>query len=237
MKFTYLLINFLTVLIPFIYSFHPKIKFYKQWKSFLMAAVVVALIFISWDAYFTARGVWNFNPKYLIGLNIFGLPIEEILFFICIPFACVFTYFCLNKFWNLKWKKRTETIVCLSLAAVLFIIGVAHINQVYTSFTFISTAAICLLLEFVLKVDFFSKALTTYAVLLIPFLIVNGLLTGSGLAEPVVSYNNDENLGIRILTIPIEDAVYGFELFLLNIYFFHLFRRQSYHTSERLSFT
>jgi lycopene cyclase domain-containing protein len=45
---------------------------------------------------------------------------------------------------------------------------------------------------------------------LIPFLIINGILT----AIPVVIYNNDENLGKRIYTIPIEDTVYALTMLL-----------------------
>ena len=59
-----------------------------------------------------------------------------------------------------------------------------------------------------------------YLFLLIPFFIVNGILTGTGLEAPIVWYNNQENLGVRLLTIPIEDAFYGFELILLNVFFY-----------------
>jgi lycopene cyclase domain-containing protein len=60
-------------------------------------------------------------------------------------------------------------------------------------------------------------------VVLIPFFIVNGLLTGTGLEEPVVWYNNQENVGIRLLTIPIEDTIYGFLLIGLNITLYETF--------------
>jgi lycopene cyclase domain-containing protein len=50
----------------------------------------------------------------------------------------------------------------------------------------------------------------SYLIHLIPFLIVNGILT----AIPVVKYNNTENLGIRIFTIPAEDTVYALTMLL-----------------------
>jgi lycopene cyclase domain-containing protein len=55
--------------------------------------------------------------------------------------------------------------------------------------------------------------LVSYAICIIPFLIVNGFLT----AIPVVIYNDAENLGKRIYTIPFEDIFYGMLLVLMNI--------------------
>jgi len=60
-------------------------------------------------------------------------------------------------------------------------------------------------------------------VLMIGFFPVNGILTGTGLESPIVNYNPDEIIGFRMLTIPVEDAVYGYSMFLLNLYFFKLF--------------
>lgn len=220
MKFVYLLIDFFTVLVPLIFSFHPKIKFYKTWKSFFAASVLVALFFLVWDLIFTRLGVWSFNPRYITGIFLFGLPIEEVLFFICVPFSCVFTYYCLDKFYRLDWNAKTEVVFCILFSLSLLIIGFFSLEKLYTSVTFISTALVCLLLKFAAKISWFGKAVTVYIILLIPFLIVNGLLTGTALEEAVVRYNNAENLGVRILTIPIEDIAYGFELILLNIFCF-----------------
>lgn len=217
MKFLYLLVDFFTVIIPFLFSFHPKIKFYKTWKQFFIATSIVAVIFIIWDAVFTRLGVWSFNPRYVIGVYFLSLPIEEILFFICIPFSCVFTFYCLDKFYDLGWKDKTEKNFVIVLFIVLMLASLFYGEKYYTSITFITTAFVCAFLKFIFRVTWFGKAITVYAILLIPFIIVNGILTGSGLPHPVVSYNSNEIMNIRLFTIPFEDVFYGLELFLLNL--------------------
>lgn len=227
MKSLYLLVNFFTIIIPFIFSFHPKIKFHRTFKSFFLSAILVGTVFVIWDAIFTSMGVWNFNPKYLHGIYFFKLPLEEILFFICIPFSCVFTYFCLDKFFNLKWNNQIEAVFCIIFSLFLLALSIYFYDRIYTTITFLSTALVCLYLKFIAKVDWFGKATFVYVILLIPFFMVNGVLTGSGIEEAVVRYNPSDFIGFRVLTIPIEDAFYGFELILLNIYFYKLFQKKT----------
>ena len=227
MKFTYLCIDLFSVLIPFVFSFHPKVKFSGHFKTFFAANGIVAILFLGWDVFFTHKGVWGFNPVYVSGIYLAGLPLEELLFFICIPFACVFTYHLIGRYFNIRWKQQKENIFVISLSVILLVTGLYFHSLAYTSVTFISTALILLILRFVFRVSWMGKLFTVYPVLLIPFFLVNGILTGSGLKEPVVWYNNDENLGIRLLTIPVEDMVYGFELILLNIFLFEYFKAKT----------
>lgn len=217
MKYTYLLIDFFTIIVPFIFSFHPKLNFYKTWKAFFPAVIITGLIFILWDVYFTNLGVWGFNPTYLIGLNIANLPLEEILFFFCIPYSCVFTYHCLNLFIKKSVAAPTEKIITLSFIIIALTIGLLSLDKVYTATTFILLAALLTFAKFIARVSWLAKFYVIYGVLLFPFLIVNGLLTGTGLDAPVVWYNNNEIFGVRILTIPVEDVFYGMDLILMNL--------------------
>ena len=227
MKSLYLLIDLFTVIIPFLFSFHPKIKFYKEWRWFIPANIITACLFITWDIIFTKNGVWGFNDRYLTGIYFYNLPVEELLFFVCIPYACVFTYYCLNRFYKLNWKPITENVITISIVILLLATGIYYYSRLYTSAVFISLPILLLAIKYFFKNDWLGKLFFIYPVLLIPFFIVNGILTGTGLDEPVVWYNDNENMGLRIMTIPVEDIFYGFELILLNIFFYKLFRSAS----------
>lgn len=220
MKGLYLLIDFCTVIVPFLFSFHPKLQFYKHFKEFFLSSFIVGLLFVLWDIYFTAIGVWGFNPSYLVGVYFFNLPIEELLFFICVPFACVYSYHCLNLFYDFSMEQKSEQRVVAIFSVVLLVMGFLFYNRLYSSVTFISLALLLVYFSFIKRTSWLGKLMKIYLFLLVPFFIVNGILTGTGLEAPIVWYNNQENLGVRLLTIPIEDAFYGFELILLNVFFF-----------------
>ena len=55
-----------------------------------------------------------------------------------------------------------------------------------------------------------------YSIILIPFFIVNGILTGMWISEEVVWYNDEENLGFRLMIIPVEDVFYGMAMLLMT---------------------
>ena len=215
---TYLLINILSISVPFLFSFHPRLKFYKKWYAVFSAILIPGIVFILWDILFTRWGVWGFNSSHLSGISWLGLPIEEWLFFICIPYACLFTYFSLSVLIKKDFIETYAKPLSLLLITVLIFIALINIDRIYTSVTFLAAALFLSLHLLIFKSGYLGRFYLAYLVIyLFPFLLVNGILTGSFLAEPVVWYNNAENLSLRIFTIPIEDFVYGLLLFLMNV--------------------
>ena len=225
MKFTYLLVNLCSVAIPLAFSFEGKVQFYKKWKALFPALLIPATMFVIWDSLFTTQGVWGFNEQYLTGIKLYNLPLEEVLFFFCIPYCCVFSYEVLNYFIKQdllgKYARYGATILAYMLVAIAF----QYSDLSYTFYTAIFTLAFLLLHLVVLKKPYWSRLVFAYLVILVPFFIVNGILTGTGLENPLVWYNDSENLGIRLLTIPIEDSIYGFLLIGSNISLFEYFRK------------
>lgn len=177
-------------------------------------------VFIPWDVIFTINGVWGFNSDHFLGFEIFSLPLEEWLFFICIPFACVFTHYALLLYFpNLKLNKVATKAISISLVLILFILALANYDKWYTLVNF-SLAIPLTWLVYKYNPQLLQHFFLTFLVMLIPFFIVNGVLTGSWIDNQVVWYNDAENLGIRMGTIPVEDSIYAYSMILMNLYYF-----------------
>jgi len=226
-KWLYIYINLGAISIPFIAGFDKRLRFDKQWKFLFPAMLFTMLLFIPWDMAKTYLGVWGFNPRYLSGFYIGNLPVEEWMFFVAIPYACLFTYHSLNYLVKKDYLGKYAAKVTPVLAILFLIIGLMNTGRLYTSVTFISTAAFLLFQRFVVKGEYMGRFYLMYLVTLIPFFIVNGLLTGSFIPEEVVFYDNTQNLGIRLGTIPVEDMVYGLLMLLMNVTWFEFLRSRS----------
>jgi lycopene cyclase domain-containing protein len=212
--YTYLALNLFSIAFPFAFSFTARSGFSKRFGRVFAAIAVVALPMLVWDAWFTARGVWGFNPDYYLGVRLFGLPLEEILFFFCIPFACLFIYDAVRKTPALALPERPVRAVASVLGVALLLLAGAHADRDYTALCFVLAAPFPLALAAGFLRDRVGHIATAYLFHLIPFFLVNGILT----ALPVVWYNDAENLGIRMGTIPVEDAAYSMILLFGSIF-------------------
>lgn len=216
----YLGLDVFSIAFPLAASFEGRVQYWRKWRGLFTGIGVMALVFLAWDAIFTANGVWGFNPRYTLGPRFLHLPIEEWLFFFTIPYSCVFLYEVMRHFVKRDVLGRLARPLSIALMVVLLVVGIWHFDRIYTAVTFLCTAAMLALHVFVLKSPYLGRFYLGYAISLIPFFLVNGILTGWLLPEPIVWYDNAENLGIRMNTIPLEDSMYLLFFLLLTITFY-----------------
>lgn len=218
---TYALLHIFTVVPVFALSFDRKVHYYTSWKHLFPAVLIMGAFFIAWDAFFGYTGVWGFNDRYLLGGRLAGLPWEEWMFFVTVPFGSFFIYRCLQAYFPNDSLRPYDKGITLVLSAVLLVLGIIHVEKLYTATTFLLTGGFLLYHYLYIPNTYRTLFYRAFLLILVPFLLINGVLTGGFTAAPVVVYNPEEFMGYRIGTIPVEDAVYGFLHLFGLVYWFH----------------
>ncbi len=210
---TYLTINLIIVAVPLALTFLPVFRFYRKWRPLLASIVIVGGLFIFWDALFTIRGDWTFNPLYVNGLKVLSLPPEEWLFFFTVPYSCLFLYegisaivldikiFYSSAFYVLlsglslyaAWMFRGKeyTLVVSLLSAAVFLLGASRLRYIFTSRVYWIWITLGMGL----------------------FVVFNHFLA----ALPVVIYSPLAITNFRLASIPIEDFFYNYCLLTLYL--------------------
>ena len=211
MNFEYLIFNLVVISGPAFFGSLKCCYIWNHWKQILIAIALPAIPFLFWDALVTGAH-WNFNPEYVSGIKIINLPIEEILFFITVPFACLFTWEMIirrakEKTLNLNWLRM---LVYFALPAGIYFFT---IGKQYTGLT-LSFLFLANLVDQFLKTNLlFDRRFYFYLLLIVIFtLIFNGYLTW----RPIVTYGVEYQLDFRTITIPVEDFFYGISLLWMN---------------------
>ena len=137
------------------------------------------------------------------------------------PFCCVFIYESTNYFFKPQIANQKNLKTSLLIGVILIVLALVFFEKIYTT-TYFSFSGIILILIFLCKPNWWKKFQIMFVFSLIPFLIVNGFLTGSFTDQPVVSYNDEQNLGIRLLNIPFEDIFYCFNILVLVVRFMNI---------------
>ncbi|MBM1107024.1 lycopene cyclase domain-containing protein [Aurantibacter crassamenti] len=223
----YLIILLVSLAGPLAMSFEKNLRLYTRWKYLLPAIFITMVVFVAWDIIFTDLGYWFFNPMYNSGIYINKLPLEEYLFFIAIPYACAFSFYAVQfhfpKFkLNAQWTKIVTYLMVFG--SLLISLLNRDLNYTFINFLFLP---VVLLLSYYFAKEVVQYYLAIYPILLIPFFIVNGILTGTGIEQAVFDYNPQAILGIRIFSIPIEDMFYNFSLLLSPLALTHVLEMRS----------
>jgi 1,4-dihydroxy-2-naphthoate octaprenyltransferase len=209
---TYLVIDFLIIILPLLVSFLPYLSYYKKWPSVLFSIITGGLFYVSWDIIATMRVDWSFNPQHVLGIYLFGLPLEEILFFVFVPYSLLLTYeqaVYFIKERTVPWKKEAGYIAGVLLLLASFL----YAGKNYTFMALFSSGVVLLLMSkfhsrIMRQLAYWAYIITGFLL----FILFNYFLT----SLPVVMYNPSAVTGLRFLTIPIEDFFYNYAM--LSLY-------------------
>ena len=240
----YLTVDLVVLAIPLVCSFDRKVRFVRFWPALFPAIAIMMALFIPWDIAFTEHGIWGFNPDYLSGLWIAGIPLEEWLFFICIPYACLFTYESLKHYVPSPIGKPFAIPASTLLAVLCACLAAALADRWYIGLTCALTALLSAGLAYGASRwptvrEWNHRLWFAYLPLLVPFILSNGVLTGirfwqypainrdvDVIADQIVWYNNDHNLQLRIFSMPVDDLVYGFLMIAMTVVAYEMIARR-----------
>lgn len=206
MRSEYLLFNILVLFGPIAASFEPRVRFFRAWSRAIGASALVAVPYLVWDALVTGHHWW-FNDLFTLGIRVAGLPIEEILFFLTVPFACIFVWEVLALRLPLERHPYLISTQVLLTSAALPGAWFLDAGLVYTGIAFLALPFVSLA-DWGLRVHLLrTRRFWIFQVVLILLItLFNGYLTG----RPVVLYNDAVKSGLHLFTIPLEDFLYGF---------------------------
>jgi lycopene cyclase domain-containing protein len=219
----YLSVLVFSVVIPLLLSFDKKIRFYRKWNALFPSIIIASSIYLTADIIFVKHGIWGFNPSYHSGIILLGLPLEEWLFFIAIPYASVFIHYVVVYY----FPKLVIGNIFVRTFTTMLIVLLIVLEKAYTTFNF-SLLIVVLVVALFDQSGLLNRYLFSFLFILIPFFIVNSLLTGTFIPGEVFWYNDRAILGIRILTVPVEDIGYAFSLILMNLLIIRNLQKLSY---------
>ena len=237
----YLALDILILIFPLLFSFKWVFPYYKNYKPLFASILIVGGAYILWDILVTFRGDWWFNHDYLVdlGFTISGIPLEEALFFVVVPYSCIFIYENLQYFFKDK-KVTFNKWVYYILSAIMFLAGIMFYYQDYTILSLFSVGTFLVIAatwfpDLLQSRNYWSYILISF----IAFIIFNYLLT----SIPIVLYNPDAIWGGtvdqlwygRFITIPFEDFFYNFSMLSFYLLVYRYFKKRWITSSEKSS--
>ena len=123
--------------------------------------------------------------------------------------------------------KNRSYVFKVNFPCVYILDRILYNSNFYTLVCFVSCAFLLILETYFIKIINYKYFYTTFILIMIPFVIVNGALTGM-FDQMVVWYNSDHIIGLRLITIPIEDSIYALQLILFNLITYKFFVKNKF---------
>jgi lycopene cyclase domain-containing protein len=67
-------------------------RVYRSPRRLARALLPTLVVFVVWDLVGIARGHWSYAARYVTGVHLGSMPLEELLFFVVIPVCGLLTY-------------------------------------------------------------------------------------------------------------------------------------------------
>jgi hypothetical protein len=223
MNYFYLLINLGLLLLSFLLVLDKKAESTRSWKHMVPAVLVSGVIFSIAALVFNQFRISFFNPKYILGVNILQLPIEEIMFHFVLPFAGLNIYVVLNAHFPKNNLEKFSLSISNLLLGVLIAMLFFTYSKLYCVVTFSMLFVLLFYVEYVNKLRFTYKFYRAYVVLLIPFCLLYMFVGGL----PILTYAFDKTINLTLGPIQFECFFYLMSVLLISVYLFEVLKSKA----------
>lgn len=205
---------------PLALSFDGRVHFFTHWPSVALALGLTGLLYLFWDTLVVRRGDWTFNPKYTGTFRVFHLPLGEVLFFIAVPYACLFLFEVVRAYFppTELWSVNPASIY---FGALVFV-GASWFFR-HVGYTFLALLSVAIFLSTLALTHPALAGQSEFWIWLglcfVAFALVDGLYT----ALPTIWYNPRAVTGLRVGPIPVEDFFYNLSYLGLTLCFYLVF--------------
>jgi len=206
---------------PLILSFLPQIRFFRFWPAVLISILIVGGVYVVWDILAVRWGHWRFHSLYVGDVRWLGLPPGEWLFFVAVPYACLFVYEVCRAFFVVTPLISSLWWVQIVLGVVFAVLAWVWREKGYSCLALGSVAVFWLASAFLAPGLVTSSSFWFFmGISMVAFVVVDGLYVNL----PTIFYNEKAIWGRRVWNIPIEDVLYNFSLLGLELLVYLQFR-------------
>ncbi|MFT5859133.1 MAG: lycopene cyclase domain-containing protein [Flavobacteriaceae bacterium] len=201
---------------------YKPVNFMRRWKSAFLAGSIMAIVSSLMSLLLTSSGIIGFNPEFSLGLIVYNLPIEELLFYFSFPLFSIFIYENLKYYFRKTPMRWTNLIVKLFIPGFCLFIALLEDSGTYTLAVLGLTT-----LTFVLWSLYPSlqKIAATYLICLLPYLLTRYLLIGTEINPSSIWHNESHQLSIKIGTLPMEEIADGFALIVASTILYEIIQK------------
>lgn len=221
----FLLINVVVILIPVVVSMWKDTFYEIHWTALILSILCSGIFFTLRNYYFINIGVKTYNPEHIIGTTIYGVPIEDMLFFITVPYAFIFIYRWVTKYFQFLEIQQFTYIFSLTLTITSILLSIIYYNYIYTFLTVSVLAVLNGIVYFGYTPKWYSKFLIAFFIVTLHYILIDGIITLT-VENKIVNHAEGSVIGLYFFSIPIEDILGFFLLFLMVTTYYEVFQRK-----------